>query len=156
MSSLAQLLYCTYAIPITVPLQGLAYAYTSITYYILHNIQVRGTLSWVCYPLVASPTERDQHSDLCVAPGGDSWHIPYFPQKSRWVKYHCYQLSVSQTSMVTPEVWPCPHQDPGIPPTYTTTCDRQTTRPWLCHWWPESGWLGPALQVTSRPPCPTP
>ena len=39
--------------------------------------------------------------DLCVAPGEDSWHIPYFPQQSTWVKYHCYQLGWSQTSMVT-------------------------------------------------------
>ena len=103
MSSLAQLPHCTYAIPFTVLLQVFAYACTSIMYYILCNIQVPGTLSWVSCLLVASPTERDQHCDLCVAPGGDLWHIPYFPQKSRQVKYHCYQLRMSWTSTVT--VW---------------------------------------------------
>ena len=68
-SSLAQLPHCTYAIPITVPLQRFAYACTCITYYILHNIQVPGTLSQVSCQLVASPTERDQHCDLCVTQG---------------------------------------------------------------------------------------
>ena len=39
--------------------------------------------------------------DLCVAPGGDSWHIPYFPHQSRWVKYHSYWLGKPPTSTVT-------------------------------------------------------
>ena len=69
MSSLAQLSYCAYAIPLTVLLQVFAYTCTSITYYILHNIQAPGTLSQVSCLLVASPTERDQHYDLCIAPG---------------------------------------------------------------------------------------
>ena len=51
-----------------------------ITYYILCNIAVPGTLSQVSCLLVAFPTERDQHCDLCVTPGGDLWHIPYFLQ----------------------------------------------------------------------------
>ena len=70
-------------------------------YYILHNIQVPGTLSQVSCLLVACPTERDQHCDLCVAPGGDSWHIPFFPKKLTQVKYHCCQLRWSWTLMVT-------------------------------------------------------
>ena len=100
-SSLAQLSHCAYAIPLTVLLRVFAYTCTSITYYILCNIQAPGTLSWVSFPLVASPTERDQHSDLCVAPGGDSWHIPHFPQKLMQVKYHYCWLRWSWTLMVT-------------------------------------------------------
>ena len=57
-SGLAQLPHCAYAIPLTVPLWGLAYACTCITYYILHNTVVPGTLSQVSCLLVASPTEE--------------------------------------------------------------------------------------------------
>ena len=90
-SSLAQLHHCAYVIPLTVPLQGLAYTCMYITYYILCNIAVPGTLSWVSCLLVASPTERDQHYNLCIA-RGRSVVYSLLPAKSRQVKYHCYWL----------------------------------------------------------------
>ena len=51
-----------------------------VSHTIYYIAEVPGALSWVSCPLMASPTERDQHCGLCVAPGGDLWHIPYFPQ----------------------------------------------------------------------------
>ena len=45
--------------------------------------------------------------DLCVAPEGDSWHIPYFPHQSRWVKYHGYRLGEPPTSTVTDVIEGC-------------------------------------------------
>ena len=122
-SSLAQLCHYTYAIPLTVLLQGFTYTCTSITYYILCNRQVPGTLSQVSCPLVASPTERDQPCDLCVTPGGDLWHILYFLQKPRQVKYHCYWLSMSWTSMVTLDLTSLAHHN--SPEEGTTLCSHQ-------------------------------
>ena len=34
-------------------------------------------------------------------PRGDSWHIPYFPYRLAWVKYHSIQLSWSWTLTAT-------------------------------------------------------
>ena len=74
--------------------------------YIYHILYITiykhsGTLSWASCLLVASPTERDQHSDLCVAPGGDSWHIPYFLQSLHGWNITVVNLDGHETLMVT-------------------------------------------------------
>ena len=101
MSSLAQLLY----------LHLCNSSYCTITrihiymykYHVLYitNIQVlRDSKLSLLSTCGISYWERSA-CDLCIAPGGDLWHISYFPQTSVWVKYHCFWLRWSQTSTVT-------------------------------------------------------
>ena len=102
--------------------------------YIYHVLYITiykhsGTLSQVSCPLVASPTERDQHCDLCVTQGGNLWHIPYFPQKPMQVKYHCCQLRWSWTSMVTKH----PLNEKETPTLTTCLCTALAKSHWLPH-----------------------
>ena len=93
MSSLAQLLHCAYAIPLTVLLQGLDYACTSIIYYKLHRasaqeLQVKSPVH--PHSLVVSPTERDQSVTFAL-PWGRLVAYSLLPAKtSTQVKYHSY------------------------------------------------------------------
>ena len=80
------------------------YIVSHTIYYAIYCSSTRNSKSSLLSAGGISYWERSA-CDLCVAPGGDSWHIPYFLQKSRQVKYHCYWIRWSWISIVTCWDW---------------------------------------------------
>ena len=81
----------------------LLYYYEDMLMHVLYIMQYTSTRNSKSSLLSAGGISHWGKSacDFCVVLGGDSWHIPYFPHQTRWVKYHGYWLDQPPTLTVT-------------------------------------------------------